>query len=313
VWSNDEAKPWTKTMGTGVASMPDPISEADGREMLSASLAGTGRAPTTLGRSPDTLLAMCGRIALYTPPARLARFFSATLSASMDPEPAPSWNVGPTRDVLGVIDAAAAYHAPDTAAGRVIDEFRWGLIPSWAKDAAGASRLINARAETVGQRSSFRAAFEQRRLLVVADGFYEWRKGAAKGRPPYYFHRADGRPLAFAGLWEVWRDPRRPEDSPWLRTCTIITTRGGPDMAGIHDRMPVVLEPDVWDVWLDPDDHDLAALSGLLAPTVPGTLAHHRVDTRVGNVRNDDPGLIAPVAAQPTLAGLGDDAPVVDR
>ena len=84
-------------------------------------------------------------------------------------------------------------------------------------------------------------------------------------------------------------------------------------MAGIHDRMPVVLEPDVWDVWLDPDDHDLAALSGLLAPTVPGTLAHHRVDTRVGNVRNDDPGLIAPVAAQPTLAGLGDDAPVVDR
>jgi putative SOS response-associated peptidase YedK len=242
---------------------------------------------------------MCGRIALYTPPARLARFFAAQLADDVDPDLAPSWNVGPTRDVLGVVDAAALRHPP-AGATRVLDTYRWGLVPSWAPDLSAGSRQFNARAESVADRPAFRAAFERRRLLVVADGFYEWQKSAA-GRPAFYFTRADGAPLAFAGLWEFWRDPGQPE-APWLRSCTIITTAGGPDIAAIHDRMPVVLEPDTWDRWLDPEASHPAELADLLAPSPPGTLDHHQVDRRVGNVRNDEPGLIAEVrTVQPSL------------
>ncbi len=252
---------------------------------------------------------MCGRFSLYTPPARVARFFQATLADDVDPAGAPSWNIGPTREVAGItVDRLGGPGGgdgagPDGGVGeRVLDLYRWGLIPSWAKDPSVGSRLFNARAETVANRSSFRAAFHSRRAIVPADGFFEWRKSPTGGRIPHFFHRADGDPMAFAGLWELWRDPQSAgEHGGWLRSCTIITTRANQDMDGIHNRMPVVLEPSVLDRWLDPGNDDRHELEDLLRPPPPGTLAHHRVDTRVGNVRNDDPGLIAelPAAERP--------------
>jgi putative SOS response-associated peptidase YedK len=178
---------------------------------------------------------------------------------------------------------------------RVLTSYRWGLIPSWAKDTAAGNRLFNARAETVATKAAFRSAFASHRILVPADGFYEWRKRDDGTRQPYYFTRADGAPLAFAGLAEWWRDRDAPPDTPGIRSCTIITTTAGQDMDGIHDRMPVILAPDTFDVWLDPDNDEIPELVSLLRPTPDGTITHHPVSPRVGNVRNNDPSLVAPV------------------
>jgi putative SOS response-associated peptidase YedK len=167
-------------------------------------------------------------------------------------------------------------------------------VPSWAKDPATGNRAFNARAETVASKPSFRAAFTARRLAVVADGFYEWKPGSGKIRTPYYFTRADGQPLALAGLWEQWwGGPAESDDErPALRTCTVITTGAGPDMGDIHHRMPVVLEPEVLDEWLDPANRDKPELESLLVASPAGTLVHRAVATTVGNVRNDGPELI---------------------
>lgn len=254
---------------------------------------------------------MCGRFSLFTPPAQLARLFDAELAGDVDPGEPPRWNIAPTTEILGLRfggQGPGGGPGPGSGVGEpvrlplLLDHFRWGLVPSGAKDAASASRLFNARAETVASRPSFRASFESRRMAVLADGFLEWRKGGGKGRQPHYFHRADGEPMAFAGLWSEWRDPR-PEaiERPPLRSCTIITTAAGQDMDGIHDRMPVLLARDTLDVWLDPDPGDRAELTGLLRPLPIGTLVHHEVDQRVGNVRNDDPEVIAPVQRAASL------------
>jgi putative SOS response-associated peptidase YedK len=229
---------------------------------------------------------MCGRIALYTPPFRLARLLEAALAAGLDPDGQPSWNVGPQATLLGVADRGR---------GRVLDEYRWGLVPSWVNDPSVGSRMFNARSETVATKPSFRTAFERHRLLVPVDGFYEWdRRGAAT--VPHYFTRADGEPVVLAGLYEHWRD-RTVEDAPWLQTCTVLTTTPGPDTDGIHDRMPVVLERDAVDLWLTAGDDELGAVLSLCAPARAGTLVHHPVDRRVGSVRNDWPELIDAVAA----------------
>ena len=245
---------------------------------------------------------MCGRFALYTPPARLARSFGATLADDVAPEGAASWNVAPTDEVLGIRRLRTP--AQEAAAGtRVLDHFRWGLVPSWAKDPAVGNRLFNARAESVATKPAFRGAFAARRLIVPCDGFYEWHGEPGRPRQAHFFGRSDGAPLAMAGLFEFWRPPGpRSGDQPWLRTCTVITTTAGPDMSGIHDRMPVVLEPGQLDVWLG-EEAGPAELESLLRPPEAGTLTHHRVGPRVGNVRNNDPGLIA---EQP--AGDGDPA-----
>lgn len=256
---------------------------------------------------------MCGRIALYTTPERLSRIFDAELALGIDPDGRPSYNIPPTRSILGIVarPTDANTEHPDVedaelpATKRTIDLFRWGLIPSWAKDASMGNRLFNARSETVATKPSFRSAFASRRLAVPADGFYEWGQGEGKQRQPHYFQRADGDPLALAGLWERWRLPgqdafgregiehdehgNRPE---FLYTCTIITTSAGPDMDGIHPRMPVVLETWMLDGWLDPDNHDRDELEVLLQPPPSNTLNHHPVDARVGNVRNDGPELV---------------------
>lgn len=229
---------------------------------------------------------MCGRYVLVSSVEELTRFFDAREAPGLDEGYRPSCNVAPTRTVLGVTVHDGR---------RVLDGYRWGLVPSWAKDPVIGKRLFNARAETVATKPSFRAAFAHRRVAIPCDAYLEWAKGAGRSRQPYLFERADGAPIAFAGLWERWRDPRRdggPDAS--VRSCTIITTRANEDVGDVHDRMPVVLEPDALDVWLDP------AVTGdelrqLLRSTRPGTLVHHPVDRRIGDVRNDAPELIEPV------------------
>jgi putative SOS response-associated peptidase YedK len=249
---------------------------------------------------------MCGRFALYTPPARIARYFDATVAEDVEQEYQPSWNVAPTDPVLGVRDrpprpgpAEQGGGAPEGEPGaqpeRLLMTFRWGLVPWWSKDAKSGSRLFNARSETVVTKASFREAFRERRIIVPADGFYEWRKTKTGARQPHYFARADGAPMAFAGLAERWRPKGAPKDSPPLRSCTVITAPGGADMTGIHDRMPVILDPATFDLWLDPTNEDTEELRALLRPPPRGTVVHHLVGPRIGNVRNNDSTLIEAV------------------
>jgi putative SOS response-associated peptidase YedK len=230
---------------------------------------------------------MCGRLALYTPPHRLARLLEATVAAGVAPEGEPSFNVGPTRTLVGVTDRGN---------GRVLDAYRWGLVPYFAKDPAVGARAFNARAETVTTKAAFRDAFQRRRLLVPVDGFFEW-DHRDDTRTPHYFTRADATPIVFAGLYERWRDRSAPDDAPWLKSCTILTTTPGADLDGIHDRMPVVLEPGAFDLWLTAADDERDALLGLCTPAPAGTLVHHPVDRAVGNVNNDYPELLDAVAA----------------
>jgi putative SOS response-associated peptidase YedK len=178
----------------------------------------------------------------------------------------------------------------------LIASFRWGLIPWWAKDPAIGNKQFNARAETLERKPAFRSALAERRCLVLADGFYEWRRETVADRlrkTPFFFTRSDGEPMAFAGLWETWRDPSVPRElRQKIRTCTIITTASGPDTAAVHDRMPVVVERGNFDEWLDPGPLDEMTVSALLRPSPAGTLHALEVSTRVNSVRNDDPELL---------------------
>jgi putative SOS response-associated peptidase YedK len=227
---------------------------------------------------------VCGRVALYSPPSRLARFLEATLAAGIDPEGHPSWNVGPQRRLFAV---------SETPTGPVLDRYRWGLIPSWAKDGSIANKLFNARGETVAEKPSFRSAFAKRPCAIPVDGFYEWDHRPGGHRQPHYFTRRDGDPLILAGLFEHWRDPALPE-APVLATCTIITTTPSDDIEGIHDRMPVILDRDDVSLWLNTTDHGPDERAALLHTAPVGTLQHHGVGSAVGSVKNDGPQLITP-------------------
>jgi putative SOS response-associated peptidase YedK len=220
---------------------------------------------------------------------------------------------------LGARDPAAG----DLGVARELRVVRWGLVPSWAKDTSIGSRLINARAETLSEKPSFRRAFAKRRCLLPADGYYEWQVLAApdspggtgkKAKQPFFIHRADGGPLAFAGLYELWRDRAVPDGDPdaWLWTATIITTSAPDELGKIHDRMPMVIAPQSWADWLDPANSDVSDVQALLAPAVARGLASYPVSTAVNSVRNNGPDLIEPVPAdqvaplraarQPTLS-----------
>jgi putative SOS response-associated peptidase YedK len=252
---------------------------------------------------------MCGRIALYSPPDRLARQFDAGLAPDLGEAAEPHWNVPPTQGVLAMVHprhkgaesnggahdtADASGHAGDPH--RLIASFRWGLVPWWAKDLSVGNKQFNARAETLERRPAFRSALAERRCLVLADGFYEWKKEvvADKARKtPYFFTRSDGEPLAFAGLWETWRDPAQPRElRAKIRTCTIITTSSGPDIDGVHDRMPVVVDRERFDEWLEPGQLDGTELSAILRPAPSGTLRSIEVTSRVNSVRNEGPELL---------------------
>ncbi len=185
---------------------------------------------------------------------------------------------------------------------------RWGLVPSWAKDISIGSRLINARAETVATKPAFRRAFARHRCLLPADGFYEWEKSGDPKHPakqPYFIHREDGGVLAFAGLYELWRDKGRPDDDPgaWLWTATIITTQAEDEVGRIHDRMPRVIDPAHWADWLDPTATSADALHELLTPAASAHLASYPVSTEVNSVRHNGPGLIKPMEGESEPAG----------
>jgi len=223
---------------------------------------------------------MCGRIALYSDTPRLARLLEAGLDPELVDGLEPRWNVGPTSEILGVSE--------NDRGQRTMRAYRWGLVPPGARDPAAIRTTFNARAETLATKPLFRSAFERWRILVPVDAFYEWEAGTPK--QPYAFRRADGEPLVFAGLRSYWKG----HDGAELQTATIVTTAAGPDMP-VHDRQPVVLERDVWEHWLDPAVTDPHELEPLLSANRPGTLIHYPVGRQVGNVRNDDPGLLRPV------------------
>ncbi|WP_296809802.1 SOS response-associated peptidase [Thiocapsa sp.] len=223
---------------------------------------------------------MCGRYAQYSPADAIADLFGATIESE---GLAPRYNAAPMQ-WLPVIRRRPSGE-------RVLHALRWGLLPSWAKDETIAARLINARAETLAEKPAFRAAYRARRCIVPADGFYEWAKGP-DGKQPYFIHAQDGAILAFAGLWERWT---RPADAEVIDSFTIVTTEANPRVQPLHDRMPVILAPEVVDVWLD-RTADPARLSQVLRPCPEERLAMYPVARAVGNVRNEGAELIAAVA-----------------
>ena len=223
---------------------------------------------------------MCGRYAQFTSPGDIAEIFGATLDIA---DLGPRYNAAPMQ-WLPVIRQRASGE-------RVVQTLRWGLLPRWAKDETIANRLINARAETLAEKPSFRSALRKRRCIVPADGFYEWAK-RPDGKQPYYIHASDGRILAFAGLWERWS---RPDDGEIIDSFTIVTTVANDRMQVLHYRMPVILAPDATARWLDPPSEP-DALSDLLGPCPDARLALHPVTRAVGNTRNDGPELIAAIS-----------------
>jgi putative SOS response-associated peptidase YedK len=222
---------------------------------------------------------MCGRFTLRTTGKAVADFFGLREI----PELLARYNIAPTQPVAAV--RVSQHHA-----GRELAMLRWGLIPAWAADPAIGNRMINARADTVATKPAFRKAFRQRRCLIVADGFYEWKKLNGR-KQPYYIRLQDGGPFAFAGLWEHWDRGDRPIDS-----CTILTTDANELVGSIHDRMPVILDPGDYNLWLDPDIEDAKRLEPLLVPYRSEAMAAYPVSTMVNNPKADDPRCIEPVA-----------------
>ena len=244
---------------------------------------------------------MCGRYAASRNPAALVEEFGVERAA--EEALAPDWNVAPTKPAYIVMDRVSPQ---GDERRRELAVARWGLVPSWAKDPSIGSRMINARLESAAEKPSFRRAFARRRCIVPADGYYEWytpSASAADARPrkqPFFIYPADGSVLAMAGIYEWWRDPSVPEEDPgaWRLTMAVLTTASGGDLARIHDRMPLLVEPADRDRWLDPSV--AIATEELLAAAVPAgqRLAAYPVSTAVNSVRHNGPQLIDPVPAE---------------
>lgn len=223
---------------------------------------------------------MCGRYALYGPTSRLKEQFGASID-EMPPDYGPRYNAAPMQ-MLPVVR-----ERPNGE--RVVHLLRWGLIPSWSKDESIATKLINARGETVAEKPSFRSAYKGRRCIVPASGFYEW-KAITGGKQPYYIHSANDELFGFAGLWERWTKP----DGEPLDTFTVVTTDANDVMKPLHDRMPVILLPEDYGLWLAKGTES-ELVRQLILPFPSSTLRIHPVSKTVGNVRNDGPELIVPV------------------
>ena len=221
---------------------------------------------------------MCGRYVRTLEPDALASYLGADEAATERLD--PSWNVAPTDPVYAVAEQRGR---------RLLGAMRWGLIPHWSQDRTGPLN-INARAETAAVKPAFRDSLRRKRCLIPADGFYEW-EPKQDGRRPHYVTLASGEPMMFAGIWAAWRDP---ESDDWMRSCAIITTAANRRLSGIHTRMPVILEPESWDMWLDRELRETAALEPLLAPLRSEAIAEHPVSDLVNNVRNNLPENIAP-------------------
>ncbi len=257
---------------------------------------------------------MCGRYASSRRPEDLVEEFEID-RVEVTETLAPDYNVAPTKPVYAVVERpprnAEGERDPEQPAQRQLRVLHWGLVPFWAKDASIGNRMINARMETVTEKPAFRKAFASRRCLLPADGYYEWYATEQKtkaGKPlkqPFFIHPAEGGVMAMAGLYEIWRDPTRDEDDParFRWTCTVLTTRAEDDLGHIHDRMPLLVEPDRYAAWLDPTvgsgDSSHQDLLGLLVPAAPGRLEAYPVSTEVNNVRNNGSHLVDPVPAEP--------------
>ncbi len=219
---------------------------------------------------------MCGRFTLKTSMDTIAEVFGVTLSPSL--KVSPRYNVAPTQEIVTIMQNGTAH----------LDMLRWGLIPSWAKQESIGSKMINARAETLAEKPSFKGLLRSKRCLIIADGFYEWRQENGS-KTPMYITLKDGKPFAFAGLWDLWKSP----DGEQIRSCTIITTEPNELVATIHNRMPAILSADAREHWLDTTLHDEYALLPLLTAYPADEMAARAVSRLVNNPKMDSPELIA--------------------
>src|SRR6267154_5567299 len=219
---------------------------------------------------------MCGRYVIKTPPALMRQAFGY----GEQPNFPPRYNVAPTQPipVVRLVDGRREFAL-----------VRWGLIPSWVKDPRGFTLLFNARGESAAEKPAFRNAMKRRRCLFPADGFYEWKQDG-KNKRPYFVRLKGGGPMAFAGLWESWMGPNGEE----VETAAIVTTAASRSIAHIHDRMPVIVPPEAFDFWLDPNvDAEMAA--SVIAPAPDGLLESYPVSSAVNRAANDTPDLLAPL------------------
>ena len=280
---------------------------------------------------------MCGRYVQSRPVAEVAAAFGAAVAEAGDravpagqeapagaPGPeqgeltTPSWNVAPTQRVPVVLERRPR-DRPDGDPERTVRGARWGLVPGWATDVRVGARMINARVETVAEKPAFRAAARSRRCVVPADGWYEW-FGAKGSKQPFLLAPPDqlapdgrprpARPLALAGLYELWRDRSAADDDParWVLSCTVLTTTADGEHGVVHDRCPLVVDDDLLAGWLSPDDEDVHPLLDRLRPAVRAGVGLRPVPVDVGQVRRDGPDLVRPLPADQVLADPRADA-----
>jgi len=225
---------------------------------------------------------MCGRFVSARKRLELLEEFGV-LRDRVSEDLAPDYNVAPTKQIYAVTSSKECE--------RELRTVRWGLVPVWAKDISGGAKMINARAETVAVKPAYRRAFARRRCLLPADGYYEW-----KNKKPFYIITTSGASLAMAGIYELWRDGSIPDDHPnaWLWSASIITTDATDDVGQIHDRMPMIITPDLWADWLDPANTEISQLQAAMRPAFAGGLSSYPVSTAVNFVRNNGPELIKP-------------------
>lgn len=222
---------------------------------------------------------MCGRFTLTIDPTHLQEAFPW---AVIPDDIVPRYNIAPSQPVAVI---------PNTGE-KTLTMYKWGLIPSWSKDPAIGDRMINARAESLAEKPSFRNAYRRRRCLILADGFFEWKQNPGmKTKQPVYIRLKNEQPFAFAGLWELWNSP----DGSEIRSCTIITTQPNSLLEPIHNRMPVILPPDAYDVWLSTEDRQPAQLNELLVSYPPSEMIAYPVSRMVNSPEYDSPDIIKPV------------------
>jgi putative SOS response-associated peptidase YedK len=255
---------------------------------------------------------MCGRYASSRRPEDLVEEFEIDKVEVKEPLGA-DFNVAPTKQVYAVLERPRDPEDKKGPSDRQLRSLWWGLVPFWAKDPSIGNKMINARMETVHEKPAYRRPFASRRCLLPADGYFEWyatEQRTKAGKPvkqPFFIRPADGGVLAMAGLYDIWRDPTRDEDDPlrFAWTCTVLTTSAEDAVGHIHDRMPLLVEPDRYAAWLDPTTSDVDELKKLLVPAAPGRLEAYPVSTLVNNVRNNGPELLDALAADDTQGAPG--------
>src|SRR5437016_8848219 len=232
---------------------------------------------------------MCGRYRLSRRKQIIEEYFD---TADWQEDWSPRFNIAPTQQVPVI------RQNPEEPV-RQISSMRWGLVPTWAKDTSGAARMINAKSETAATKPAFRDPLKLRRCLIPSDGFYEWRRTSTSSQP-FCFEVNEGELFAFAGLWDGWKDA----SGNWVKTCTILTTTPNAVTGTVHDRIPVILSPDYYDVWLDPGMQNVTAVSELLKPCDARLTRCYPVSTRVNHVANDDEKYSRPVEIAETQNSL---------